>query len=136
MIEIIEFLKNPALVGVGALSAAVVAIIAILKFVIPKKKTQRQKSIEPKKTTKREMIDIIKDDVLILISSVQGRAIWQETVFISQKYQGNGKGPKVGTLAELLSVKDSRYKEDKWQWLIPVALEELKREGYGDKLGL
>ena len=82
------------------------------------------------------MIDIIKDDVLILISSVQGRAIWQKTVFISRKYQGNGKGPKVGTLAELLAVKDSKYKADEWQWLIPVALEELKNEGYRDKMGL
>ena len=134
MIEIIEFLKNPALVGAWA--AVIVAIITVLKFVVPRKKSKRLKSVTSAKATKREMIDIIKDDVLILISSVQGRAIWQKTVFISRKYQGNGKGPKVGTLAELLAVKDSKYKEDEWQWLIPVALEELKREGYRENLGL
>ena len=134
MEKIIEFLEDPALVAAWA--AAVVAIIAVLKFVVPKKKTERLKSVVPKKPTKREMIEIIKDDVLILISSVQGRAIWQKTVYISQMYQGDGKGPKVGTLAELLAVKDSKYKEDEWQWLIPVALEKLKNEGYRDKLGL
>ena len=132
--EMLANFENPAFVGAWA--AVVVAIITVLKFVVPRKKSKRLKSITPQKTTKREMIDIIKDDVLILISSVQGRTIWQKTVFISQKYQGNGKGPKVGTLAELLAVKDSKYKEDEWQWLIPVALEELKRDGYRENLGL
>lgn len=121
---------------IGALAAAVVAIIAVLKFIASRKKIERLKGVVPEQITKREMINRIKDDVLILISSVEGRAIWQKTVFISQKYQGNGKGPKVGTLAELLAVKDSKYKEDEWQWLIPVALEELKREGYRSSLGL
>lgn len=86
------------------------------------------------------MVDILKVELLLLVSSLQGRMIWTETVKMSQTFEGGGIGPRVGRLAELLGSHadsrskigskfkfKSRYKKDKWMWLIPVALEELKK---------
>ena len=125
--KILEDLQNP--VVITAWATATIALIAILKFVIPSKKLQPERS-------KREMINIVKDDIHILIASTQGRVVWQRTVTISQEYEGGGLGPKIGTLAELLAVKDSKYRENKWIELISVALEELIQEGHRGKLGL
>ena len=122
LLRIIEDLQNP--VVITAWATAIIALIAILKFVIFPKKS------------KREMINIVKDDIHILTSSTQGRTAWQRTVAISQEYEGDGLGPKIGTLAELLAVKDSKYRENKWIELISVALEELIQEGHRGKLGL
>ncbi len=125
--KILEDLQNPAVITAGA--TVIIALIGILKFVIPSQKTKRGVS-------RREMINIVKEDIHILTSSTQGRAAWQRTVAISQKYEGGGLGPKIGTLAELLAVRDSKYKANKWIELISVALEELIQEGYRGKLGL
>ena len=68
-------------------------------------------------------------------------------VNISKRYEGGGVGPRIDRLAGLLGVMyqsklkskrkgKSEYEKDKWMILLPVALEELKREGYKDLLGL
>ena len=86
-----------------------------------------------------------------MVSSVQGGVAWREIVALSQTYEGAGIGPRVDTLTELLGVNaeskfisklksmfklKSKYKKDKWMMQIPVALEELKKEGHRVNLGL
>ena len=46
--------------------------------------------------------------------------------------EGGGIGPRAKSLAACLGPK---YQKRKWVALIPVALEELKRENYGKLLG-
>ena len=79
------------------------------------------------------MVDILKIEILRVVSSVQGRDLWLKMVALSKEFEGGGIGPRADSLADLLG---SKYKRKKWLWLIPVALEELKREGYGNLLGL
>ena len=77
------------LYGVLAACVTVVgAIIGALKFIVSRKKTEQLKSVVPEKMTKREMIEIIKDDIRILISSVQGRNIWQKNCLYLSKVSG------------------------------------------------
>ena len=86
--------------------------------------------LSSRRLSRRDMVDILKVEILRVVSSVQGRDAWTETVNLSIQVDG---GPRVGRLAGLLG---SKYKKRKWLWLIPVDLEELKREGYQNLLGL
>lgn len=88
-----------------------------------------------KKST-REMIDIVKADILVLTSDLDGRRIWKETSDRSQQLEGGGRGPRIQRFADLLATKrkkkkrDKRYLRGKWIWIIPAAMEELRKEGY------
>ena len=106
---------------VSAMAAAISAFCALLSFLFSRK------------LSRREMVDIIKVEILRVVSSVQGRDAWVKIATISKTYEGGGVGPRVDSLAKLLDGK--KYKKDKWLWLIPVALEELKKDGYSNLLG-
>ena len=82
-----------------------------------------------RKTT-RQMIDITKADILVLTSGVQGRESWKATSNLSQEFEGGNIGPRTDRLAKLLSVRSKRYLKDKWLWIIPAAVEELRNEGF------
>ena len=126
---------SDAAVLVSAGAAAVSAFFAGLAFLFSKR------------VSRREMVDTLKLEILLLVSVVEGREAWITMVNISKRYEGGGVGPRVDRLAGLLGVRHqsrlkskrkgkSEYEKDKWMVLIPVALEELKKEGYKDLLGL
>ena len=118
-----EIFNNPmALVSVA--SATVIAICAVLSLWFSRKVAEQRR------------VDILKMEVLKIVCTVEGQKIWKTAVYVSQMYEGHGLGPKTERLAELLSVKNPKFKKDKWIRLIPVALEELKKEGNKHLLGL
>jgi hypothetical protein len=77
----------------------------------------------------RDRIDILKGEILELVSSQQGREAWIQIKNLSTLSYG---GPRSGDLAGLLKRK---YQKDKWVRLLPAALEALNNEGYGKLLG-
>ena len=89
------------------------------------------------------MIDILKLEILQVVSTVEGREAWIKMATVSRMYEGGGVGPRIDRLAGLLGVmyqskrkRKSKYQKDKWMALLPIALEELKKEGYATLLGL
>ena len=89
------------------------------------------------------MVDILKLEILQVVSTAQGREAWIEMATISRIYEGGGIGPRMDRLAGLLGVmyqskrkRKSKYQKDKWMALLPIALEELKQEGYRGLLGM
>ena len=148
MEKIVEYLNNP--VHVSATAAALSALCALLTFLF---------FLLSRRISRQEMVDILKLEILQVVSTVQGREAWITTVNISQKYEGGGVGPQINRLAGLLGVIYSdnsnapfysrlkaklksklklknKYEKDKWMALLPIALEELKKEGYKDLLGM
>ena len=124
-----------ATVLISAAAAAISAFFAGLAFLFSKR------------VSRRDMVDTLKLEILLLVSVVEGREAWITMVNISKRYEGGGVGPRIDRLAGLLGVMyqsklkskrkgKSEYEKDKWMTLLPVALEELKREGYKDLLGL
>ena len=124
-----------AAVFISTAAAAISAFLAGLAFLFSKR------------VSRREMVDTLKLEILLLVSVVEGREAWITMVNISKRYEGGGVGPRIDRLAGLLGVMyqsklkskrkgKSEYEKDKWMILLPVALEELKREGYKDLLGL
>ena len=76
------------------------------------------------------MVDILKLEILQVVSTTQGRAAWIEMVNISQTLEGGGVGPRIDRLAGLLGgmyqskrKRKSKYQKDKWMALLPIALE-------------
>ena len=135
--KIVEYLNDP--VRVSALAAAVSAFCALLTFLFSRK------------PSRRDMVDILKVEILQVVSSAQGKDIWTKMVSISGAYEDGVSGIRVDGIASLLSRNvenkfmytlkswfkiKSKYEREKWLWFIPVALEELKRENYQDLLGL
>lgn len=138
MEEVVTYFKDP--VHVSASAAAISAICALLTFLI---------YLLSRRPSRREMVDILKIEILKIVSSVERREIWIKMVTLSQTYEGEGIGPKVDRIAEFIeanteaklmsklqSVFKSKYKKTKWLMLIPVAVEELKKEGYDQLLGI
>lgn len=139
--KIVECLTNPDHIGVFAtIAAAVSAFAALLTY------------ISSKKLSRRDRVDILKVEILKVVSSSNTREHWNRLVQMSTNSDSDGKtGPRADRLASLLGVVGdrnfmwkfknwgkikSKYERNKWVWLIPVAIEELKREGYQDLLGL
>ena len=79
------------------------------------------------------MVDILKIEILKMVSSVQGRSAWVAAAQTSQTLEGGGIGARVDSLMLLFKPK---YQKNKWYALFPVALEELRKEGYGNLLNL
>ena len=136
-----------ATVFISAAAAAISAFFAGLAFLFSKR------------VSRRDMVDTLKLEILLLVSVVEGKEAWITMVNISQRYEGGGVGPRIDRLAGLLGVMyksnpnapfysrlkaklasklklKNKYEKDKWVILLPIALEELKREGYKDLLGL
>ena len=122
MEEIIANLKDSALLSAWA--AVISAICALFTFMV---------YLFSRKLSRRDMVDLLKIEILQVVSSVQGRDAWIKTAALSKMYDGGGVGPRTDRLAGLLG---SKYQKKKWLWLIPVALEELKKAGYGNLLGM
>ena len=117
-------------VFISTAAAAISALFAGLAFLFSRR------------VSRREMVDILKMEILQVVSTVQGREGWLQVVAISKKYDG-GPGPRIDRLAGLLGVmyqskrkRKTKYQKDKWMALLPIALEELKKEGYKDLLGM
>ena len=122
-------------VFISTAAAAISALFAGLAFLFSRR------------VSRREMIDILKLEILQVVSTVQGREAWIKMATISRMYEGEGVGPRIDRLAGLLGVmyqsklkfnrkRKSKYQKDKWMALLPIALEELKKEGYKDLLGI
>ena len=78
-----------------------------------------------KRPSRREMVDILKFEILRLVSTLEGRKIWNDTV--EKSYRKNGSiGVSLEDLAGLLGTD---YQENKWRRLFSVAIQELKNEG-------
>lgn len=129
---------NNAAVLVSAGAAGISAVCALLTFVF---------YLFSRKKSRREMVDILKLEILQVVSNVQGREAWITAAAISRQYEGGGVGPRIDRLASLLGIiyqsklksksnRKSKYQKDKWMAMLPIALEELKKEGYKDLLGL
>ena len=78
----------------------------------------------------REKLEIVKVDILVFTAGAERRSVWVKTSQVSQEFEGGGIGPKVERLADLLVLQHKRYKKEKWMYLIPAAIEELRKQGY------
>ena len=81
----------------------------------------------------RERIDILKGEILGLVATEQGQKAWIATKETSKLRSESGGNPRIMDLAGLLKCE---YQKDKWVRLLPAALEELKKEGHRDLLGI
>lgn len=118
-------------VFISAVAAAISAFFVGLAFLFSRR------------VSRRERVDILKLETLQVVSTVQGREAWIKIVTISRMYEGGGVGPRMESLAGLLGImyqskrkRKSKYQKDKWVALLPIALEELKKEGYRNLLGM
>ena len=118
MEKIVESLNDP--VYVSAAVAAMSALCALLTFLFSRK------------PSRRDMVDILKIEILRVVSSVQGREVWIKYHRRYLMHTGGRSGPTARTLVGLLGHK---YKKEKWMILVLVAIEELRKEGYRDLLG-
>lgn len=85
-----------------------------------------------RKPSRRDMVDILKIEILRVTYTEEGRDSWVNVVHNSEVY-GDYFGPDPESLAVVLPRK---YQKKKWVNLIFPALEELKREGYREFLDL
>ena len=118
MDEIVAVVKNPAFVSAAA--AVVSAIFAGLAFMFSRK------------PSRRDVVDTLKIEILRLVYTTDGRNSWVDVVHNSEVYE-DYFGPNPESLVVLLP---HEYRGEEWISLILPALEELKREGYRDFLGL
>ena len=77
---------NNAAVLISAGAAAISAISALLTFLFSRK------------LSRRDMVDILKVEILEMVSSVQGRSAWTTAAKASQILEGGGIGPRVDSL--------------------------------------
>ena len=85
-----------------------------------------------RKSSRRDMVDTLKLEILRLVSTIEGRNRWRNTV--KESYHENSQiGASIGALVGLLG---HDYQEDKWIRLFPVAIQELKHEGNDELLGM
>ena len=134
----------------SAAAAALSALCALFSFLF---------SLLSRRTSRREIVDTLKLEILQVVSTVQGRQGWIKIIQVSTTLEGGGVGPRMDRLAGLLGIMyksnpnapfysrlkvkltsklklKNKYEKDKWLILLPIALEELKKEGYKDLLGM
>ena len=86
-----------------------------------------------RKPSRRDMVDTLKLEILRVVSTIEGRKKWVDTVNESYYKENKHIGTSIKPLAELL---DPDYRKDKWLRLLPVAIQELKNEGNDKLLGM
>ena len=64
-----------------------------------------------RKSSRRDMVDTLKLEILRLVSTIEGRKKWKDTVNKSYYKENDHIGASIEPLAGLL---DSKYHEDKW----------------------
>ena len=82
--------------------------------------------------SRRDMVDTLKFEILRVVSTLEGRKKWADTVGKSY-YQNNQIGVSIRVLVGLLSPD---YQQEKWIRLFSVAIQELKNEGNDSLLGM
>lgn len=82
--------------------------------------------------TRRDRVDELKFELLRVVSTVKGREDWMKAIEL-YKIQGDADGINVKDLSNLLR---SKYQKKKWYELLPLALTELRNEGYHEPLGM
>ena len=106
---------NNAAVLVSAGAAVVSAFFAGLAFLFSRK------------LSTREMIDILKAEILVIFTSQQKQL--EVIQAVKSSYQGDGGATvDVKDLARFL--RNPNHRRGKWLILFPAAFEELKHEGY------
>ena len=105
---------------ISAGDAAVSAICALLAFLFSRK------------LSRREMVDTLKLEILRVVSTLEGRNKWRDTVDKSY-HENNQIGASIRVLVGLLGPD---YQEQKWILLLSVAIQELKNEGNDRLLGM
>lgn len=88
MEKIVEDLNDP--VRVSTLAAAVSAVCALLTFLFSRKRSRR------------DMVDILKIEILRVVSSVQGREVWIKEHRLYLTHTGGRSGPTARKLVGLL----------------------------------
>ncbi len=85
-----------------------------------------------RKLSTQEKLDILKAEILRVVSPLETRKKWRETV--NKSYYDSGNiAADVNDLAELLGPD---YQGSEWVKLLPAAIIELKDEQYGGLLGM
>ena len=120
MLEMLEILEPHAMI-ISAVSAFITAVAVIIStgFVCFRK-------------TRRDKVDELKLEILELVSNVKGNKDWIIAMDLSE-IQGVEGIVKVKDLIKLLH---KNYDKKKWHKLLPVALAELRNEGYHEQLGM
>ena len=119
MKKIVESLNDP--VYMSAAAAALSALCALFTVLFSRR------------LSARERVDILKAEILRVVSVVDDRQEWIGIATVSRQVDGWGIGPDVRRLAGLLGAK---YKRKKWIIFIPAAIEELRHESYDRLLGI
>ena len=85
-----------------------------------------------RKPSRRDRVDTLKLEILRVVSTLEGRNKWKDTV--KESYRENSQiGASIRVLVGLLGPD---YQEQKWILLFSVAIQELKNEGNDGLLGM
>ena len=77
--------------------------------------------------TRRDKIDELKVEILAVVSTVKGHEDWIR-IINSSDFQGDAR--------DLSNLLGGTYRKKKWYNFLPVALVELRNEGYHELLGI
>ena len=83
------------------------------------------------KLSTRDKIDLLKADILQVVSPIEGKRLWADAIMKSYRENGN-IAAKVECVAPFL---ESDHTDEEWLILLPAAIEELRKEGYAHLLG-
>ena len=108
-------MENNTAVYISAASAAISAATALISVIFSLKRSRRQ------------MLDLLKIEILEFTSTAQGNEAWVETMNLY-----DGRTP----VNDLLNLLNRKFKRKKWYRLLPAALAELRNEGYHQLLGM
>ena len=85
-----------------------------------------------RKPSRRDMVDTLNLEILRVVSTIEGRNKWRDTV--KESYHENSQiGASIRVLIGLLGLD---YQEQKWILLLSVVIQELKNEGNDRLLGM
>lgn len=98
------------------ISVVVAIIIPISLYLLSRKKSDR------------DMIDELKNEVLKIVGTAQGEALWKRSMAFFMQQTG------MVYFIHLSLLFPKKYQKKKWVNLLPVALQELKSEGHESKI--
>lgn len=74
------------------------------------------------------MIEILKSEILRIISYEEGRAAWNKNINSHKTHDSRID------LEDVVKVLDAKYRNEKWLILLSAALAELEKDGYSNLL--